>query len=227
MTQRLTATITDAAGVPIVGKTLQFIITGANPGSSGAADSDGNGVAAFQYVGLVPGTGTISASVQISGQTFASSTASVHWLTPVQPQSTLPVRGRFFASSGPGVFTTPITATPAFERFFPTVNFNPPSGTIPGNTSGISVLSRPMTNVTTDINGNFTGTIVAEGNGAQAGVASLFDFQAVFTSSLIVASPGDVRFDFFTADGFIFAVGDGASRVSGPLINAPPAGLSP
>jgi hypothetical protein len=84
-----------------------------------------------------------------------------------------------------------------------------------------------MTDVTTDIFGNFTGTIVAEGNGVQAGVGDLFDFQAVFTSSLIVASPGDVRFDFFSSDGFIFAVGGGANRVSGPLINVPPDGLSP
>lgn len=225
--QTLTASITDGGGTPIAGQPLQFAISGPNASSSGSATSNAAGVATFVYAGAIAGTDTLVASATISGQTFSSNSATVAWLTPVQQVSTISVRGRFFASNGAGPFVTLPTATPAFERFFPTIDFNPPSGTIPGNTSNIGVFSRPMADVTTDLNGNFTGTIVAQGNGHQAGAGDLFNFQAVFTSSFVVGSAGDVRFDFFSDDGFIFSVGNGASYVSGPRLNVPADGLSP
>ena len=72
--------------------------------------------------------------------------------------------------------------------------------------------------MTTDLNGNFTGSIAAQGNGVQAGVGTLFTFQAVFTSTFTVASAGNVVLKFFSDDGFILGVGGGATRVSGPLV---------
>src|SRR5262249_16684986 len=99
------------------------------------------------------------------------------------------------------------------------------AGTIPGNTSGVGTETRPFTNVTTDLNGNFTGTIVAQGNGFQAGVVPLTSFQAVFTGTYTVASAGDVVFNFYTDDGFILGVGNGAT--AGPASshgNPPPSG---
>ena len=91
----------------------------------------------------------------------------------------------------------------------------------------MGVNTRPFVNVTTDLNGNFTGTIVAQGNGSQAGVNNLFTFQAVFTSSFTVASAGNVVLSFFTDDGFVIGIGGGATRVSGPLVAAPVSGLTP
>ncbi len=128
---------------------------------------------------------------------------------------------------GPRVFNTPPTATPAFTMTIPTINFNPPTGTVPGMPGTIGVNTRPFTDVTTDLNGNFTGTIVAQGNGLQAGVGTLFNFSAVFTGTYTVAAAGDITFSFFSDDGFVFGVSNGATRVGGSLFNPPPSGLTP
>lgn len=221
-TQTMTATLKDPAGQPIANALVQFTATGANPGS-GTGTTGAAGVATFTYTGTAAGTDT----VQATSGAAVSNTASVSWIIPVQSISTSPLLARFFFSNGSGVFNTPPTATPVFLQAFPTINFNPPAGTIPGNTSGVGVFTRPFTNVTTDLNGNFTGTIVAQGNGLQAGVDSLFNFQAVFTGSLTVAGAGDLVISFFSDDGFIFGVGGGATRVSGPLLNVPAGGLTP
>lgn len=214
--QTMTATLTSPGGVPVPNATVQFAVTGVNA-TAGTATTGASGVATFTYSGASAGTDT----VQATSGTAVSNTAAVSWIKPVQSISTTPLFGRFFFSNGSGVFNTPRTATPAFIQAFPTINFNPPGGTIPGNTSGVGVFTRPFTNVTTDLNGNFTGTIVAQGNGLQAGAGSLFDFQAVFTGSFTVAGAGDLLITFFSDDGFVFGVGGGATRVSGPLLNVP------
>ncbi|MGZ5445178.1 MAG: Ig-like domain-containing protein [Thermoanaerobaculia bacterium] len=220
--QTMTATLTTPENVPIGGAVVQFTVTGANP-TTGSATTDAAGIATFTYTGTNAGTDT----VQATSGTAVSNTATVHWIVPVQSISTSPMFARFFFTNGSGVFNTPPGTTPAFIQAFPTINFNPPSGTIPGNTSGVGVNTRPFTNVTTDLNGNFTGTIVAQGNGLQAGVGTLFDFQAVFTGSLTVASAGQMAITFFSDDGFVFGVGGGATRVSGPMLNVPAGGVTP
>lgn len=219
--QTLTATLKDPNGVLIPNATVQFTVTGANP-TSGTAITNASGQATFTYTGANSGND----AVQATSGSAVSNTASVSWVTPVQNISTSTIFGRFFTSNGSGSFNTPPTATPAFTQSFPTIDFNPPAGTIPGNTSGIGVNTRPFFDVTTDLNGNFTGTIMAAGNGVQAGVGTLFTFQAVFTSTFTVASAGNVVLSFFSDDGFILGVGGGATRVSGPLLNVPPSGLT-
>ena len=218
-TQAFTATLKDPAGAAIPNATVQFTVTGANP-TTGTATTDATGAAVFAYSGTQSGNDT----VQATSGTAVSNSATVSWVTPVQNISTSTIFGRFFTSDGSGGFNTLPTATPVFTQSFPTIDFNPPAGTIPGNTSGIGVNTRPFIDVTTDLNGNFTGTIIAQGNGAQAGLGSLFTFQAVFTSTFTVASAGDVVLSFFSDDGFILGVGGGATRVSGPLVNVPPSG---
>lgn len=219
--QTMTATLKDAAGVPIPNATVQFNVTGTNP-TSGTGTTDASGAATFTFSGANAGADT----VQATSGSAVSNTATVSWITPVQSISTTPMFARFFATNGSGTFNTPATATPAFIQSFPTINFNPPGGTVPGNTSGVGTRTRPFTNVTTDLNGNFTGTIVAQGNGLQAGVGSLFDFQAVFTGSLIVASAGDMIIDVFSDDGFVLGIDGGATRVSGPMFNVPAGGVT-
>jgi RHS repeat-associated protein len=220
-TQTLTATLKDPNGVLIPNATVQFAVTGANPGTPSAI-TNASGVATLTYTGANSGND----AVQATSGSAVSNTATVSWVTPVQNISTATIFARFFTSNGSGSFNTPPTATPAFTQSFPTIDFNPPAGTIPGNTSGIGVNTRPFFDVTTDLNGNFTGSIEAQGNGVEAGVGTLFTFQAVFTSTFTVASAGDLVLSFFSDDGFILGIGGGATRVSGPLLNVPASGLT-
>jgi RHS repeat-associated protein/uncharacterized repeat protein (TIGR01451 family) len=217
--QQLTAVLLDAAGSPIVGKAVSFAVTGANiAGSSVVTDSQGR--AAFSYAGAQDGTDTVQASLTLGSTHLQSNTASVSWVTPTVSVSTTSVKGRFF-TGGCGYFCHTKGDTPAFTEYFPTIDFDPPAGTVPHNITGVGVDSRPFTDITTDINGNFNGSLTAEGNGFQAGVGSMFDFEAVFTADYVVAKAGDVTFNFISDDGFVFGLGGGATRVSGALDNAP------
>jgi RHS repeat-associated protein len=83
------------------------------------------------------------------------------------------------------------------------------------------VNSRPFTDITTNAVGDFTGASVAAGNGFEAGVGSLFGFDAVFTANFVAAAAGNVSFHFYSDDGFIFGAGGGAERVSGAFSNPP------
>jgi RHS repeat-associated protein len=225
-TQTMSATLTIAnTGTPISGASVQFTVTGPNA-TSGNSTTNSSGIATFSYVGSNQGTDT----VQSSSNGTSSNSASVSWITPVQPISTSTIFGRFFTSNGSGIFNIPPTATPVFTQEFPTINFDPPAGTIPGNTSGVNVNTRPFTDVTTDLNGNFTGTIVAQGNGFQAGAGSLNGFQAVFTGAFTVKNAGNITINMFSDDGFVLGINNisgNVSRVSGPMINVPTGGVTP
>ncbi|HJQ24187.1 MAG TPA: PKD domain-containing protein, partial [Blastocatellia bacterium] len=222
--QTMTATLRSGSGAGIEGVTVQFNVTGANP-TGGSVVTNSSGVATFTYAGANNGDDTVIAAA--SALQVQSNAATISWVVPRQAISTTTVFARFFTSDGSGSFTTPPTAQPVFTQYVPTINYNPPAGTVPGNTSGVTIDTRPFTNVTTDLNNNFTGTIVAQGNGYQAGVGPLNTFNAVFTGSFVVAAAGDVTFNFFTDDGFILGIGGGATRVSGTLNNPPASGLSP
>jgi len=178
-------------GVVISGATVQFTVTGANPQTT-SATTNASGNAVLTYIGTASGTDTVRAT---SG-TAVSNTGTVSWIVPVQAISTTPLLARFFASpDGGGAFNIPPTAKPLWSQAFPTINFNPPAGTIPGNTSGVTVDSRPITDVVTDLNGNFTGTIVAQGNGYQAGVGLPSGVSIPGASFPLLAFPGRVRRD--------------------------------
>jgi RHS repeat-associated protein len=148
--------------------------------------------------------------------------------TPVATVSSGPVEGNFFFKSGTQTFFGARPGdTPAFHQTFPTIDFNPPDGVINHNVSGVGPTTRPFTDVTTDGVGNFAGTIVAQGNGLQAGVGTLSSFDAVFTASFVVAKAGDVTFNVLANDGFLLGIGGGATRVSGVYENAPASNQSP
>jgi RHS repeat-associated protein/uncharacterized repeat protein (TIGR01451 family) len=223
--QQLTVTAKDTNGVPIAGLTVHLAVTGANA-TSADAPTDASGSATFMYLGANRGDDTAQGTATYRGSPLTSNTSTISWVTPIQGVTTTTVLAQFFASNGSGVFNTPKTATPAFSQIVPTINFNPPAGTVPHNTSGVGVFSRPFTNVTTDLQGNFTGAIVAEGNGLQAGVGTLFNFQVVLTGEFTVAAAGDVTFNFFSDDGFVFGIANNATRVSGPMVNAPASGIT-
>lgn len=232
-TQTLQAALTSRTGTPLSGVSVQFTVTGANP-TTFSGTTDGNGLVSFTYTGTNQGTDSVQATAtDSSGAQLQSNTASVYWVTPSQTVSTTTLWGRFYPNpNNAGTFTANPSMTPSFSEGFPTIDFNPPSGTVPGNTSGVNEFTRPITDVTTDLNGNFTGTIPAQGNGYQAGVGPLETFDAVFTGAFTVAAAGQVTYNFYTDDGFILgigsdAAGDQPARVGGADTNPPPSGKTP
>jgi RHS repeat-associated protein len=226
--QTINALLTDSSGAPIPNAVVQFTVSGANT-TTGTATTDANGNAQFSYVGYEGGVDTVTATASVGGSLLQSNSSKVNWIRPIQPFSTTPIVGQFFTSLlCEGYFCTPPTATPDFTQNFPTINFDPLPGMVPGNTSGIDDLARPFTNVITDLNGNYSGTIVAQGNGDQAGVGNLFKFQAVFTGSFLIRVPGNYTIRIFNDDGMFFGIGNGATRVSGQQIGTlPTSGLTP
>jgi RHS repeat-associated protein len=228
----MTALLKNGSGptaTPISGVSVSFTVTGPNA-TTGSATTNATGAATFTYTGANSGTDTVTASY--AGQN--SNSANVSWLVPSKPISTGTVTGMFFPSDLSGVFNTPPTATPTFVQSFPTITFDPPTGVLAGNTSGVNTATHPFTDVVIDSNGNFVGTLIAQGNGVQANgllangsAGPLFAFQAVLRGTLTVASAGSVSLTIYADDGYILGIGGGASRVSGPMINVPANGLTP
>lgn len=139
------------------------------------------------------------------------------------------VLGTFLNVRTSGTFTAQPGDPVAFTQQFPVVNFNPPAGTVPcSNSTGVNEFTRPFTSVVPRIDGSCL-TIPAQGNGYQAGVGALSDFQAVFTGTMTLNGPADITFNFFSDDGWILSVGPNGhgsqpSYVSGQLFNRPIAG---
>ncbi len=220
-TQTLAAVLTGTTGAtttPVIGATVQFTVTGPNA-TSGSATTDSTGTAKFTYTGAHSGTDTAQASY--TGQN--SNSANVTWLVPSQPISTTTILGQFFPSDlppsgGPYYFDTLPSAKPLFTQYFPSIAFNPPSGVIPGN-NVVNTNTSPFTDVTTDQNGNYSGTIAVQGNGYQAGAVGgpLRAFQAVFTGNYTISTAGNAIISIYVDNSFILGIGGGATRVSGPL----------
>ncbi|HEX2648252.1 MAG TPA: Ig-like domain-containing protein, partial [Candidatus Dormibacteraeota bacterium] len=221
--QTLTATLVDRNGNPLAGRTVSFTITGANPGT-GTAVTDVSGIATFSYRGNNVGSDVAIANVVAPGFNIQSNTATINWLKLLQVVAPTTIQGNFFANPnnactfdiGPG-------ATPVFSQEFPDILFNPAPGVVPHDITQINNFTRPFFDLTTDVNGNYNGQIMAQGNGLQAGLGSLINFHAVFTGSFVIGQPGDLTFRILHDDGYIIGVGNGATRVNGDLEGSPPA----
>jgi RHS repeat-associated protein len=222
-TQTLTATLLDRNGNPIPNQTIQFTVTGVNPGT-GTAITNASGQATFTYTGNNAGSDVAIASVVAPGFSVNSNTSTIAWGRPLQVVSTSIVQGNFFANDsnvcsfgvGPG-------SAAVFGQSFPDILFNPSQTDVPHDIANVTNFTRPFTDLTTDVNGNYNGTIVAQGNGQQAGAGSLVNFFAEFTGNFVVAQPGDMTFRILHNDGYVFGVGGGATRVNGDLVNEPAA----
>jgi RHS repeat-associated protein len=219
--QTLTATLIDRHTNPIPNQVVTFTITGANPGT-GTATTDASGKAVFTYTGTNPGNDTAIATVVASAITLTSNTSSISWGKPLQPVVTTQVQGNFFPNPNNNC-TFGASGTPAFGQTFPDILFNADHSLVPNDISNIGPATRPFTDKTVDVNGNYNGQIVAQGNGLQAGNAPLDNFFAAFTGSFIVSQAGDLTFSIIHDDGYILGVGNGATRVSGDLEGSPPA----
>ncbi|MGH9920642.1 MAG: hypothetical protein ACRD6W_17455, partial [Nitrososphaerales archaeon] len=221
----VTATLT-CMGEPAPKEPITFSVSGSNP-TTGSGVTDANGQATFTYTGHNNGLDTVSAAFTSGGNNVESNQFLISWVTPIEPVSTTGVTGRFYYG-GCGYVCANVTEPPLFTEDFPTIDFNPPGGTIPGNITGVNPSTRPLTDVTTNAIGDFTGTVVAEGDNSQgtleqAGVNDMFQFDAVFTADYVVTSAGDVTFNFYDDDGFVLGIGDGVTRVSGADVNPPAA----
>jgi hypothetical protein len=214
--QQILATVTDNTGAAIANATVTFTVSGPNS-TIGTATTNASGVATYSYTGNNAGVDSVVATTTDGSLSLTSNASMISWVMQAVGVTASTVQGEFFTSDGSGTFDTPSNAQPAFTQTFASINFNPPAGSVPGMPNSIGATTVPFTNVTTDGNGNYTGSVIAQGNGLEAGVGTLSTFQAVFTGTFTVAAAGDATFNFFNADGFVFGIGNGAARVSGSL----------
>lgn len=160
-----------------------------------------------------------------NGNPYGSLTAlfSSDVISEFEIVTTSPVHGRFFATDSTGVFKAAPGMEPVFEKVFPTISFNPRTETVINNYTGVDFRTKPLTNVTVNSSGVYAGTIVAQGNGFQTNT----NYNAVLTGQFTIPVAGDITFTFHVDDRYIFGVGGGASRVSGPYVNIPDPAITP
>jgi RHS repeat-associated protein len=134
------------------------------------------------------------------------------------------VQGNFYPNPNNScTFDVGPGSTPAFGQTFPDVLFNAPASAVPHDISTVNVNTRPFTDLTVDVNGNYNGQIVAQGAGLQAGAGTLLSFYSALTGNFVVKQAGDVTFTILHDDGYVLGVGNGATRVNGDLEGSLPA----
>jgi hypothetical protein len=146
-----------------------------------------------------------------------------------QPHVTIgSVQGDFYPNpSNSGSFDTSQLQSKAFSQTFPVIDFNPPASAqvACSNSTGVDENTRPFTDVVPA--GGTCSTVIAQGNGQQAGVGNLGQFEAVFSATLTIDAPGQVTFNFFSDDGWMLGAGqqvNGTAQptyVSGAFTGAP------
>ncbi len=138
------------------------------------------------------------------------------------------VQGTFYLNpANSGSFDQSVLTSPAFTQEFPVIAFNPPDVALMCSNitaADVNLFSRPITDVVPNADGTCS-LVSAMGNGLQAGIDSLFNFQAVFIADLNVASAGQLTLNVSSDDGFVLAIGpQGANqptRISGTMVNPP------
>ena len=193
----VTVGITPATATLAMGQTQQFLASVGNAADLRVTWS------IFPALGTINTAGQYTAPSFLSGQTQVRITAT----SVVDPTKSATVT----------ILVGPLAAAPAFTQTFGSLLFNASAIAL----SPVSDTTRPFTNVAVTRTGVYAGTVVAQDvNGYQAGVGPLFHFNAVFTGTLNVPSAGQRTFTITSSDGFVLGI-QGATRVSGPLANAP------
>ena len=124
------------------------------------------------------------------------------------------VTAQYFVGDNSYNFTTVLGQQPLFIQNYPSMSFNPRPGIVIGNPD-TSYQNPPWSNVTTDLNGNYTGTLLPQGNGFIVGDTTMPSFNGVFTGELHVAVAGNYTIRTYHDDGFFWGVGGCATRVGG------------
>ena len=132
------------------------------------------------------------------------------------------VNGAFYTDTNSnGVFNATSASIPVFTQTFPVINFNAPTSVVP---CSLGPFYRPFTDYI--YNGSTCTDITAQNNTYQAGVGSLYQFQAAFTGTFTALGSGPITFDFYSDDGWILGIGtdtngDQPTLQSGPMISSP------
>jgi RHS repeat-associated protein len=229
--QTLTATLTDRNGNPLARQLVHLAISGANP-TNQTAGTDLSGKATFTYSGQTSGVDTAVATYGTSTYAATSNPATITWQAPtsaVVSVSVSPVEGNFYSEPPTAAaFTAKPGDSPAFSQTFPDIEFNPPNGVIPHDTSGVTTTTRPFTDIVTDLTGSYSSYSAAQGNGHQAGIGDMAAFDAEFQGTFNISKAGPQVFTLYRNDGYILGVGNSAAGVSSnPSTGAPPSGTTP
>ena len=204
-TVTITLKATDGAGAPLANGSVHIGATGANATATDLI-TDANGTATYTYIGANSGTDQLQATATGGSGQIASNTVAVIWFAPAAPLTTSNVHAKFYPSDfNTHEVTVTSSWTPAFEQDFPNVGLN----------YWNYWMTRPVVDVTTDMVGNITGTIEAQGNGYVAGQDTLVTFNTVFTGTFTVAAAGKTQIRFGVDDNIILGVGGGATDASG------------
>jgi hypothetical protein len=170
-TQVLSATLLDRFNQPIPSATVTFTVSGANGGTY-TANTNASGVAVITYTGTITGTDTVQATATVNSTNLFSNLATIYWVNQVANVTIGTITGRFFTNNGSTSFTKTPSDIPVFTQTFPSLLFDPPPTTVPNSPYDWSTL--PFTDITTDSSGNYTGYVVAQGNGYVAGQGVLW-----------------------------------------------------
>ena len=198
--------MTDRSGGALPGVTVWVTVSGSTSYTE-ETTSDTRGVATFQ-LRSEQGQYTIHITAMLGGNTIASSTVQMGAESPAVTTSY--VTGRFYPSDNACTFNVPSTgiAHPTFTvTNFATLNFGgPPFAAFSPTPGQPDVPARSAIYV--------------------AGLGALTHFNAVLTGKLSVASAGNHTFTILVDDAYNFAIGGGATRVSGTMRNPPANGAS-
>src|SRR5712691_10346288 len=138
--------------------------------------------------------GALTAAATLLSAAAIVQSASV--ATATEPPVTIGlVQGMFLASPTPdsGVFDPSVlSGPPAFTQQFAVVGFNAPASPQScSNVTNVATFSRPVGDVVANPDGTCS-VVPVMANGFQAGLGTLFAFEAVFTANLNVSSAGQV-----------------------------------
>jgi len=138
------------------------------------------------------------------------------------------VQGTFYRNpANSGSFDQSVLTSPAFTQQFPVIAFNPPDVALTCSnitSANVNLYFRPLTDVVPNPDGTCS-LVPAMGNGFQAGIDPLVNFQAVFIADLNVASAGQLTLNVASDDGFVLAIGpqgtNQPTRISGIMLKPP------
>jgi kumamolisin len=191
---------------------------------SAAADSNGN-----WSISVSLGSGTqVTATATTNALAGVNETSEFAANVAVSSSVTVNnIQSAFFNNpNDSGSFDVSPSTTPVFTQSFSALNFNPsPSIQNCSNSTGVDNNTRPFTEIIHNNDGSCT-TVIAQGNGQQAGVNNLNSFETEYTGAFTVSSAGQLSFDVIADDGWILSIGPNSNGnqptyVSGPLNNAP------
>jgi hypothetical protein len=195
--------LADRTGAPLAGRVITLAERGPVP-LRALTRTNTAGIADFAY--RAAGDGASLTVTALDGSTLLAQRALLVRGTPPAVRTST-VLARFYRSDGRCTFDTPASTLPVLVRSF----------------AGINFVGRPLYWYPGDPG---QSALLVAGAGATVGLASLYQFNAALTGTLLVARAGAISFTVLVDDAFNLGVGGGASRVRGTLSDPPLGGLT-